>query len=108
MTDIDFSYRYDEYTALMHAMQTGVKALKEISDNFDSANTDTPETSPKHLRVGVNAAMVAIGALVQTMVEAGLIDYEKYIDNQLEFIKRDIKSYEDRLQAVYGTKIHLS
>lgn len=47
-----------KYKALLHAMQTGVM--------YELENDPTSGT-PKHLRVGINAAMVNHGALVKTI-----------------------------------------
>lgn len=57
------------YTDAAHGMQSGV-AMK--------MNYNQPETTVKHLRVGVNTAMTDHGALVELLVAKGLITEEDY------------------------------
>ena len=52
------------YTAALHAMQSGVAA--EMQHNPSPSN-------PKHLRVGVNSALVSSGALAQLLISKGVI-----------------------------------
>lgn len=92
----DYDYRADEYIQLCHAMQSGV------------AFTMGPSVEdPKHLRVGINVSMVEHGALVQTLVEAGVIDYEKYVDNKIELMKKEAATYAAILRDKTGKDINL-
>jgi hypothetical protein len=59
----------DRYLAALHAMQTGV-AFK--------MHRDPGETSPKHLRVGVNSAMVEYAALVKLLIAKGIITEDEH------------------------------
>lgn len=77
----DYQYRAAEYLDLCHAMQTGV------------AFTMGSSTEPKHLRVGINVNMTEHAALVKTLVDAGLIEFEKYRDNQIEMMQQEIALY---------------
>jgi hypothetical protein len=96
MSNPDFLYRNDEYMALMHAMQSGVKAVTEIQQG------DTAAHSPKHLRTGVNASMILGSAVVKTLVEKGLITWEEFRDNEIELLKNEVKGYEQQLSDYYG------
>jgi hypothetical protein len=98
----DYSYRDSEYTKLLHAMQSGVKSLMEVEDN-----KDTGETSPKHLRTGVNSALITSSALVKTLVDKGLITFEEFRDNEIELLQKDVKSYENKLSQHYGVDVKL-
>ena len=54
---------YDDYLKAAHAMQSGV-AFK--------MHTDPSETQPKHLRVGVNSAMVEQSAIAKLLIDKAL------------------------------------
>lgn len=77
----------ERYQRAAHAMQSGVA--------FEM-NHDPKPTSPKHLRVGVNSAMVDSAAIAGLLIEKGVFtleEYEKAIANQME---AEAESYERR------------
>lgn len=86
------------YIELCHAMQTGV-ATKLAHSNH--------ETSPKHLRVGVNMAMVSHSALAWALIEAGVITKESYWAKVLELMEQEVVSYEAWLSEHLGAPVHL-
>lgn len=89
----------DRYAAAAHAMQTGVA----MQMNFDPS-----ETTPKHLRVGVNSAMVEHGALVKILLDKGLLTEDEYYKTLADFMEAEAESYRARIQEMYpGTKITL-
>lgn len=77
----EFEKRYE---AAMHAMQTGV-AMKMDLDNA--------ETRPKHLRVGVNAAMLEHGALSKLLLIKGLVTVEEYRAALVETAEAEAERY---------------
>lgn len=80
----------ERYQAAAHAMQTGVKIWMD---------RDGSETSPKHLRVGVNSAMSDVAGLAKLLMDKGIItmaEYAKAIADQMELEKQ---SYEDKINA---------
>lgn len=81
------------YRALCHAMQTGVAYVME---------KEPGETSPKHLRVGVNSAMVEHSALTLLLIEKGIITEDEYYDAMNAAMEREVQSYQDKLQRLYG------
>jgi len=93
-----------EYTDKAHAMQSGV-AMKM---NFDPA-----ETTPKHLRVGVNSAMCDHAALVRILMEKGILTQEEYEAAITAEMGREVERYEawltEHAHAGHGhaTKISL-
>jgi hypothetical protein len=95
--EIDWNYRSDEYLALMHAMQSGIKFKMELEGTHGSS-----ETSPKHLRTGVNSALIDCSALVKTLVEAGVITIEDYRDNLIELLVAEVNDYQEKLSAKMG------
>lgn len=86
-----------EYEGLVHAMQTGVALMESRSE----------ETAPKHLRVGVNAAMCDHVALVRLLIAKGVITHEEYVQAITDEMRREVKRYEDRI-ATRGTRITLA
>jgi hypothetical protein len=88
------------FQQLQHAMQSGVAYSMHQQPN--------DQTHPKHLRVGVNTAMVQIAALVNTLVAAGVIDGRKFQDEANRLMRREVESYEAELREAYGTQIKLA
>lgn len=82
-----------KYAALAHAMQTGVAYKME---------RNPAETSAKHLRVGVNAAMSDQGALVGLLLKKGIITEDEYLDAIIESMEREVQMYQDELNKLYG------
>jgi hypothetical protein len=93
------------YDAACHAMQTGVKWEME----YDLLRGVEPHaTTPKHLRVGVNSALVSHGALVKLLVEKGVITEDEYVTSQADAMEAEVKLYEDRANRgnVGGPVLH--
>lgn len=86
-----------EYEELVHAMQSGVAYSME----HDNSHT------PKHLRVGVNSAMVSNQALVKLLVDKGLITLVEYYEALRDAMKAEVELYEQELTAKWGTKVTL-
>lgn len=89
----------DKYLVLSHSMQAGVAVMMGV---------DPQETAPKHLRVGINSAMVSDAALVGLLIAKGLLTYEEYYQSLVDAMEREVQSYKDNLQRLYpGTNIEL-
>jgi len=101
-SDEDVASRIEEYvaryTAAMHAVQTGV--AMEMNFNLNP-------TSPKHLRVGVNSAMVDSGALATLLMEKGVFTEEEYRKALAEGAEREAETYAARLSAQLGSRVTL-
>jgi len=91
-----------EYLAHVHGMQAGV-GMKMHKDGGPADG----ETSPKHLRVGVNAAMSDHAALFELLKDKGLLNEEEYLEYRVKWMKREKESYEQYLSEVYGSKVTL-
>lgn len=74
------------YLDAMHAMQTGV-GLKMLRD--------PGETSPKHLRVGVNSALVETSAIAKLLVAKGIFTMEEFQESLTEMINLEVEAYEE-------------
>lgn len=74
------------YVAACHAMQSGV-----------AFTMPSKETEPKHLRVGVNAAMCDTAAMARLLVDKGVITLEEYEKAIADEMEREVQRYQDRL-----------
>ncbi len=83
-----------EYDALLHAMQSGV--------NYSMHNVGAKSVEPKHLRVGINSAMVEAAAIVDFLVDKGIFTYEEYYEYLNAFMKREVDKYARELEEHYG------
>jgi len=81
------------YLDACHAMQTGVKYEME-KDLL--RGVEPHATTPKHLRVGVNSALVSHGALVKLLVEYGVLNEDDYIKSQADAMEAEVALYEER------------
>lgn len=92
-----------ELQALQHAMQTGVAydLPEEVKDTEVGREL-------KHLRVGVNSAMIFHAALVKVLMDKGIVTLDEYMEAQLDLMKAEVKAYEKRLSKKLGADIHLA
>lgn len=84
----------NRYMAAAHAMQTGV-AYKMVSH--------PDETTPKHLRVGVNAAMADQSGLVRLLIEKGVFTEEEYVKAVADSMERERDLYQQWVNDHYGS-----
>lgn len=92
--------REREIQRLQHAMQAGVATEMNISSRSSA-------TQPKHLRVGINTAMVDHGALVLLLVQKGVITASEYQEARLTAWKTEVRRYEELLARELGAKVRL-
>lgn len=97
MNDALEEYR-NRYHAAAHAMQTGVKIDQEGGSK---------DGTPKHLRVGVNSAMVDSAALAKLLMDKGIITELEYARTLAEGMEAERARYEKLLTERYGKKITL-
>jgi hypothetical protein len=81
------------YLDACHGMQTGVKWEME---NDLLRGVEPHATTPKHLRVGVNSALVSHGALVKLLVEKGILTMDEYVTSQADAMEAEVALYEER------------
>lgn len=86
------------YQAAGHAVQTGVKMEQELGSR---------DTDPKHLRVGVNMAMVDQAGLVRLLIARGIITSREYVVAIADEAEREAARYEERLSKALGSKVTL-
>lgn len=89
----------NEYRRLLHAVQSGV-ALKLQADPNDA--------SPKHLRVGVNSALIDTSSMARLLISKGVITEREYLGALVDGIRREVGSYEAELLARFGIVVKLA
>jgi len=93
-----------EYRTLAHAMQSGVQSTIDL--NFERGIAG--DTTPKHLRTGVNSAMVDSAALARLLMKKGVITEFEYYTSLVEVMREEVQRYEKDLSQAYGVKITLA
>ncbi len=88
----------ERYAKAMHGVQSGV-AMK--------MNFDATDTTPKHLRTGINSAMVDTAALTQLLIRKGIFTQEEHLEELVVQAERERAAYEAELSALIGTDIRL-
>lgn len=84
------------YEEAVHGIQTA--ALHEI--NLSAADnyvrwTDTSAAGPKHLRTGVNMALVEHGAIAALLIRKGIITEEEYVEELRLAANHELWKYEE-------------
>ncbi|MBD2261412.1 hypothetical protein [Pseudanabaena sp. FACHB-2040] len=87
------------YFALAHAMQTGVAFTMEF---------DPSQVAPKHLRVGVNSAMVEHSAVVRLLLEKGIFTELEFYESLCEVMEEEAQRYKRQLREHYGGDVDLA
>jgi hypothetical protein len=78
-----------------HAMQTGVA--------YEMAAGKNDATTPKHLRVGINAAMVDHAGLVRLLIAKGVFTEAEYTATIADEMEAEVERYQNRI----GSKVTL-
>lgn len=81
---IDLGLTYEQ---AIHGVQSGVAYEMTLPDRQRA-------TEPKHLRVGVNLAMVDHGALAYLLIEKGLFTVEEYKEALRLAANQEVAKYE--------------
>jgi hypothetical protein len=95
--DPKLAKKWTEYAALCHAMQSGVAMMQNHPGR-------TLETTPKHLRVGVNVAMCEASAMGKLLIAKGLITEDEYIDSLLDVMRNEVERYKAIVTEAVGAK----
>jgi hypothetical protein len=89
----------EKYRNLAHAVQSGVAYTMEA--------IDPKQVEPKHLRVGVNLALIDCGALALTLFRKGVVTELEYYTTLVELTQAEVIKYQDMLQHHYGRPVTL-
>ncbi len=79
----------ERYTTAMHGVQTGVKFEMQHE-------TREGPTSPKHLRVGINSAMVNDEAVANLLIDKGIFTRSEYLKYLADAAEAELARYEAR------------
>lgn len=85
--------------SLQHRVQSGIATL-EASAFINRRRFQ--ELEPKHLRVGVNSALINASALATLLIRKGVITAEEYFDTLIEFWEYEVTSYQNMLTNHVG------
>lgn len=96
MTTETIAAAQERYKAAAHAMQSGV-----------AADPTNPELTPKHLRVGVNSAMVEHAALVSLLLKKGIISEAEYYTALADGMEAERDKYAAELSVKLGRPVTL-
>lgn len=91
-----------KYEALVHAMQTGV-AMDIGTVGEKAAGADA-----KHLRVGINVALVEQGAIWSLLMEKGIITKQEMEDALIKAHESEVARFEKRLKGRMGAEVKLA
>lgn len=91
----------ERYLRACHAVQSGVAAEMQIEERRAA-------TEPKHLRTGINCAMVEHSALVELLVSKGVITREEFAAALADGMEEEVRRYEERLSRHHGATIVLA
>ncbi len=87
-------------------MQCGVQMLL---DRAEATGAPTPkDCTPKHLRAGVNSALVDSGAIAGLLVAKGLITEDELWTALADGAEREHQKYEAELSTLLGRKVRLA
>lgn len=86
------------YLAACHAMQSGVAFKMDM---------DTKDTTPKHLRVGVNSAMCDSSALAGLLIRKGVITEAEYLEAITVMMEEEVDRYRQWF-AARGMNVNLA
>jgi len=88
-----------KYHEALKAMQAGVGLDLEVGA--------TKGLSAKHLRVGVNSAMIDTGALMRLLIKKGVFTAQEADDALEEVANEEVDSYEKLLSEKLAAKVTL-
>lgn len=83
---------------LGHRVQSAIAFLEGRRDAFGER---CAETEPKHLRVGVNSALIEASALARLMFRKGLFTAAEYYDTLIEAWEQEVDSYRAKIKRVH-------
>lgn len=86
-----------EMQQLAHRVQSGIAFMLERANQRGER---FPECEPKHLRVGVNSALIKTSALTRLLLEKHVFTAEEYFDSIIRVWRDEVESYRAHLAAI--------
>lgn len=99
-TDDRITKARERYLTAAHAVQSGVAMEMTIPARASA-------TEPKHLRVGVNTALVEGSAVAKLLMAKGVFTEVEYYEAIAEAMEAEKLDYEERLSGQFGNKVTL-
>lgn len=88
----------DRYYSAAGKMQAGIAFLMK---------KDATETQPKHLRVGINSALVEHCALARLLMQKGIITLDEYEKSIADEMENEAEKYQTLVSEAYGANVTL-
>ena len=88
---------HERYMRAMHAIQSGVAMRMKMGNCAE----------PKHLRVGIDSAMVNDCALVRLLIDKGIITNDEYLTALVTSAEEEVKRAEVELSQALGLPVTL-
>lgn len=86
-----------EMEKLSHRVQSGIAFLLSGAERKGER---FPECEPKHLRVGVNSALIETSALARLLLAKKIFTAEEYFDMLIKVWRDEVDSYTARVKAI--------
>ena len=96
-----FQEANERYFKACHAMQSGVAFTAQMEGG------KSVEQTSKHLRVGVNSALVCNGALAQLLINKGIITAEEHATAQADAMEAEAARYQKEISEKLGREVIL-
>lgn len=94
----------EQLLALQHMVQSGIAALQ---GHHQLHGGRFPQCEPKHLRVGVNSAMVEASAMARILFAKGICTPREFFDQLIAVWNEEVDSYERLLREQIGPNVSL-
>jgi hypothetical protein len=94
----------EQLTSLPHRVQS---AIAFLSDKLAREGRRNQALEPKHLRVGVNSALVEASALGMLLMQKGLVTPDEYYEALIRGWESEVKSYQDLIHQAFGPNVSI-
>lgn len=98
VVDVELEKLKTRYMAALHAVQSGVAMTIEIHG----------EEHQKHIRVGINSAMVNDRAVVSLLIAKGIITEIEHMEALVKAAEDEKATYETALTNHFGKPVKLA
>lgn len=88
----------NRYLAALHAIQSGIAYM---------INSNPSIVDPKHLRVGIDSALVNDAATARLLIAKGVFTSEEYYEELVLEAEREVKRSEAEISKLLGADIKL-
>lgn len=82
---------------LPHRVQSAIAFLQS---HAEKTGESYPSLEPKHLRVGVNSAMIEASALGKLLMRKKLITADEYFNSIIEMWEQEVESYQGDIRMI--------